>query len=241
METLVDSPKMERDKKKIMNSMQIIKRLKNEFEMKIKFSDNKMQSNEYRKEFYGRLSSVVKKLDFDTIEGYTKELQTLPKIKHMDTILVAGYPNVGKSYLVKNLSGHKINIQPYPFTTKELLIGYMPHRFDTVQLIDTPGILDRPLEKRNKIELKAMLALKHITRNVIFIIDPSETCGYSLEAQENLLKEIKQTFKPKIMVIATKKDIPSEKKTESDLSISNQSKEDIELVHDEIIKFFFKG
>ena len=53
----------------------------------------------------------------------------------------------------------------------------------TQKVIDTPGILDHPLEDRNTIEMQSITALAHIRACVLYFIDPSERCGFSLEKQ----------------------------------------------------------
>ena len=53
----------------------------------------------------------------------------------------------------------EVDVQAYAFTTKALYVGHMDHRFLRWQVIDTPGILDRPLEERNTIEMQAITAL----------------------------------------------------------------------------------
>ena len=51
-----------------------------------------------------------------------------------------------------------MDVQPYAFTTKSLFVGHLDHRYLRWQVIDTPGILDRPLEERNTIEMQACSA-----------------------------------------------------------------------------------
>jgi len=44
-------------------------------------------------------------------------------------------------------------------------------------VIDTPGLLDRPLDERNAIEMQSIVALGHLDASIMFFIDLSETCG----------------------------------------------------------------
>ena len=41
-------------------------------------------------------------------------------------------------------------------------------------MIDTPGILDQPLEHRNTIEMQAITALAHLRAAVLYVMDLSE-------------------------------------------------------------------
>lgn len=54
------------------------------------------------------------------------------------------------------------------------------------QVLDTPGILDRPLEERNTIEMQSITALAHLRAAVLYLVDLSEQCGYSLAQQAAL-------------------------------------------------------
>jgi len=237
-ETMIDVKEKNNEIQRIKASIRILKKLKDEYEMKLKYGDSPKQNKQVMKEYIGRYSSVVKKIRTSEIDKFLKKLNTLPKIKEMSTIILAGYPNVGKSQFLKTATGHKVRTAPYPFTTKEILIGYVKNRYDKVQLIDTPGLLDRPFEKRNKTEQKAVLALKYLSKNVLFLIDASETCGYSLKEQENLLKEIKKQFNPKLVVIATKIDLPH-KEVKSDYKVNATDKKQVQEVLKEVMKKFF--
>lgn len=55
-----------------------------------------------------------------------------------------------------------MDVQPYAFTTKSLFVGHMDYRYLRWQVIDTPGILDRPLEERNTIEMQACRSALHL-------------------------------------------------------------------------------
>ena len=63
-----------------------------------------------------------------------------------------------------------------------------------VNIIDTPGLLDRPVLEMNDIELNALIALEHLADAILFIFDASETCGFTLESQFNLFVQIEKVF-----------------------------------------------
>jgi len=164
------------------------------------------QINKVRKAFSGRISSVMKQIkeNFEYLEVARKILKGYPSLKtSVDTIVLAGMPNVGKSTLLATLTGSKPQIASYPFTTKRINLGYDK---EGKQFVDTPGLLDRPLSDRNPIEKQAVLALKYVAKIIVFVIDPTETCGYTIPQQESLLKEIKRLFGLPIILVANKAD-----------------------------------
>lgn len=142
------------------------------------------------------------------LEEVRKHLSRLPSIDpNTRTFLVTGYPNVGKSSFMNKITRADVDVQPYAFTTKSLFVGHFDHKYERWQAIDTPGILDHPLEDRNTIEMQAITALAHLQSTVIFFIDISQQCGYSIEQQVSLLKNIQPLFVNKpLMIVATKVD-----------------------------------
>ena len=194
-----------------------------------------------QKEIYGRISSVVKQVDRDLVllANAQKMLKDLPEIQDIPTIVIAGYPNVGKSSLLRRLSSAKPKIALYPFTTKEIHIGHIEKTEKYVrkqyQIIDTPGLLDRPNLERNKIEQQAIAALKHLADLVVFILDPSEMCGYSLKDQRHMLSQIKRLFNNvDFIIVENKSDI--KKTRSSNLKISCETGEGIDMLLDKIFE-----
>jgi len=55
-------------------------------------------------------------------------------------IVLAGYPNTGKSALVGVLTRAKVKVADYPFATSLPVAGMMPYEDTYVQLVDTPPI-----------------------------------------------------------------------------------------------------
>jgi len=55
-------------------------------------------------------------------------------------VVLAGYPNTGKSSLVGTLTRAKVKIAEYPFTTPLPVSGMMPYLDTYIQLVDTPPL-----------------------------------------------------------------------------------------------------
>jgi len=142
-------------------------------------------------------------------------LRRVPEIDPaIPTIVVAGYPNVGKSSFVRAASSGRPKVADYPFTTKGVSLGHFDRGVHRYQILDTPGLLDRPMDKRNKMERQAIAALAHLANGVLFLLDITETCGYPLNDQRRLLDEVRTLFPHvPIVVAATKSDLegPSSK------------------------------
>ena len=174
----------------------IITQLEKEYGAKIRKNPSERASS-IQKEAYGRIASVVGKIekDLDFLDFAKQNLRNMPTIDFdATTIVIAGFPNVGKSTLLKQITGADPQVANYPFTTKGIQIGHTERHWKHIQIIDTPGLLDRPVLEMNDIEMNAIVALEHLADAILFIFDASETCGFHLENQYNLLKQIEKIF-----------------------------------------------
>ena len=100
-----------------------------------------------------------------------QHMARLPSIDpNTRTILICGYPNVGKSSFINKITREDVDVQPYAFTTKSLFVGHTDYKYLRYQVIDTPGILDHPLEDRNTIEMLSITALLHLKAAVQFFL-----------------------------------------------------------------------
>jgi len=180
-------------------------KLHNIFKSKIKNIDSQ-NLNSLRKQYYGRVSSVLKQIskNLEYLETCRKIMRGYPAIKtNMYTVCLFGFPNAGKSTLLTKLTRASPEINSYPFTTKKLNLGYIKEPGLKIQIIDAPGTLNR-INKMNNIELQAHLALKYLAALVVFVFDP--TFEYSYEKQVKLLNRIKKT-KKQIIIYMSKMDI----------------------------------
>lgn len=88
------------------------------------------------------------------LSKYQKELQKRPTTRqtifyHFEKkgagqVVVFGFPNAGKSALVKTLTRANTEVAPYPFTTKIPVEGMMPYENVLIQIIDTPPLTFEP-------------------------------------------------------------------------------------------------
>ncbi len=235
---LVDVDELKLTLGKIHGILPILNKIEREHSKKLSQIEAPKDADRIRRSAFGRISSIIDKQNknLEYLNGVRGRLREIPSIDDtLHCIVVAGYPNVGKSSFVKNISTNKkIEVQEYPFTTKKLIMGHydIERRFDKIKLqfLDTPGILDRPMSKRNNIELQAILALRLISDLIFFIFDPTPACGYSIDSQLDLFYEIKNNFTKEgeiqIVTIFNKMDLasPEEIKFLSDTLDLNEDK-----------------
>jgi GTPase len=126
---------------------------------------------------------------------------------------LVGYPNAGKSTLLRKLSAARPKVAAYPFTTLHPVVGVMElpgYRHATIA--DIPGLIEgahRGLGLGHEF-------LRHITRCpiLIFVIDVAGSEGRSpVEDLQNLRKEI-DLYDPMLssrpwLIVANKMDLPN--------------------------------
>lgn len=186
-----------------------IRLITREYVTKIKRSRG-LDTTPFRKSAFGRFSSVMRSIEKDLL-FLNKTRNLLRKMPTIDpaapTILIAGYPNVGKSSFIVQVTGARPEIASYPFTTRGIFVGHFQRGEIRYQVVDTPGLLDRPMEERNHIERQSVAALSHLKGVVLYIIDPSEHCGYPLESQLSLAEDLKKWIELPMLIAANKADI----------------------------------
>nr|WP_321351288.1 GTPase [uncultured Methanoregula sp.] len=187
-----------------------------------------------RKRAVARIASMVHQIDGDLIflNEVRNGLRKLPNVEDEFTIVIAGYPNVGKSSFIRRVSSADPQVASYPFTTKGIIVGHRVMGRERIQFVDTPGILDRPAEERNQIEKQALSAMMNVANIVLFILDPSEHCGYPMEVQLRLLDEVKGMVQVTVLVAANKSDITA---VEGYLTMSTQTGAGVDEVLAEIL------
>ncbi|MBU7033068.1 MAG: 50S ribosome-binding GTPase [Theionarchaea archaeon] len=212
-----------------------VQKLKREYVRRIR--NRKDSALTMQKQCFARYVSVIDQVaeNLTFLREARLKLITLPSVNQdLFTVVLAGCPNVGKTSVLKALTGSDPDIQSYPFTTQGINVGHMVHGVRKIQVIDTPGLLDRPFQKRNWIEKQAISALRHLADSIVYIFDVSLSCGYSLQEQENLLRELESVFSVPFIIVNNKCDL----KRGDHVNISAEKMERIEYLHEHIISLY---
>uniref|UniRef100_A0A4X1T1Q7 Nucleolar GTP-binding protein 1 n=1 Tax=Sus scrofa TaxID=9823 RepID=A0A4X1T1Q7_PIG len=177
----------------------------------MKYGDSLYRCKQLKRAALGRMCTIIKrqKQSLEYLEQVRQHLSRLPTIDpNTRTLLLCGHPNVGKSSFINKVTRADVDVQPYAFTTKSLFVGHMDYKYLRWQVVDTPGILDHPLEDRNTIEMQAITALAHLRAAVLYVMDLSEQCGHGLREQLALFQSIRPLFVNKpLIVVANKCDV----------------------------------
>ena len=192
-------------------ALHLIDNVSKDYVRLLKYGDSLYRCKQLKKAALGRMATIMKRQaqSLQYLEQVRQHLSRLPSIDpNTRTLLICGFPNVGKSSFINKITRADVEVQPYAFTTKSLFVGHTDHRYLRWQVVDTPGILDHPLEDRNTIEMQAIAALAHLRAAILYVMDISEQCGQSIESQVALFESIKPLFANKpLLVVLNKTDI----------------------------------
>ncbi|MFB6140261.1 MAG: NOG1 family protein [Halosimplex sp.] len=190
-----------------------------------------------RKQAFARIADVVEEVEDDlaAVGAARDDLKNLPDIRPDEpTIVVAGYPNVGKSTFVNAVTNARNETASYPFTTTEIRVGHFQDGHIRYQIVDTPGLLDRAPEERNDVESQAVSALEHLADAVLVLVDASGECGYPLELQLALRDDVAARFDVPVLTVCNKAD--RSRDVEADLYMSVTEGENVQAVLDAAVE-----
>ncbi|MGZ0748261.1 NOG1 family protein [Haloparvum sp. AD34] len=237
-DAIVDVDELRQALSEVMWASRQIEDIRDEYTSKVRKTDVDT-ARKHRKQAFARMADIMDQIEDElrTIGDARDALRDLPDIRTDEpAIVVAGYPNVGKSSFVNMVTRASNEIAEYPFTTRGIQIGHFERDHIRYQIIDTPGLLDRPLEDRNDIELQAVSALEHLGDCVLFMLDASGNCGYPVDVQLELLDELDDLFGEdvEILTVCNKSDQSTD--VEADYYMSVAENENVDEVLDAAVR-----
>ncbi len=206
--------------------------IRQEYERRL-YSGDTETARKLRKQAFARLADIVEEIEGDiaALAEAREQLRDLPDIRPDEpTVVVAGYPNVGKSSFVNAVTRADNETATYPFTTTRIHVGHFERDHIRYQLVDTPGLLDRPPEDRNDVEAQAVSALAHAADAVLVLLDASGECGYPREVQLDLLADVRERFEAPVLSVCNKAD--RSRDVDADYYMSVTESENVEAVLD---------
>ena len=104
-------------------------------------------------------------------------------------------------------------------------------------MVDTPGLLDRPMVERNNIEMQAIAALENVGDVLLFLMDPTPEATTSMEEQMNLLEEVSGLMSERaILVVHSKSDLHKSTQMENNISVSSITGEGMEHLRNRLVE-----
>ncbi len=230
---IVDVDALRQSLSEVMWASRQIEELGREYQPKLRKTDPEL-ARKHRKQAFARIADIMDEIkdDLRAVGDARDALKNLPDIRPDEpAIVIAGYPNVGKSSFVNHVTRASNEIAEYPFTTKGVQIGHVERDHIRYQLIDTPGLLDRPEDERNDIERQAVGAIEHLADTILFFVDASGDCGYPLAVQLELRDSVAARFEDRdipVLTICNKIDRSRDVEADAYMSIiNNEGIEDV--------------
>ncbi len=173
------------------------------------------------------------------------ELWVIMELKLLADVGLVGFPNAGKSTLLRSVSAAKPEVADYPFTTLVPNLGVVRYKgYQSFVMADIPGII----EGASKGKGLGLRFLRHIERNSLLLFMVPSDAEDIEQAYNTLLNELTE-YNPELLdtprlFVLSKADLVSpgeRKKILSDLPphlqplfISSVTTEGIEQLKDEI-------
>nr|CAG8601623.1 12034_t:CDS:10 [Entrophospora candida] len=127
----------------INTARHLIDQVAKEYTRLLKFGDSLYRCKQLKKAALGRMATIMKrqKDSLAYLEQVRQHLARLPSIDpNTRTLLICGYPNVGKSSFINKVTRADVDVQPYAFTTKSLFVGHMDYKYLRWQISEKDGV-----------------------------------------------------------------------------------------------------
>ncbi|MBI4448692.1 GTP-binding protein [Candidatus Woesearchaeota archaeon] len=126
------------------------------------------------------------------------------------TVVLLGFPSVGKSTLLNKITGAESEVGAYDFTTLDVIPGLLDHKHAQIQILDVPGIVSGAASGRGR--GREVLAVIRSSDLILIIIDALKP-----EQYHSILAEV---FEAGVRLDQRKPDVKVVRKTRGGISLS---------------------
>ena len=156
--------------------------------LKIKEIEDELAKTKYNKATQGHIGKLKAKLAIlktQKTKGGGKKGWGYGLRKHGDaTVILVGFPSVGKSTLLNAISNAESKVGAYDFTTITVVPGVLEHNGAKIQVLDIPGVITEGASGKGR--GREILSVVRIADLIILVVDPRNP-QYQLEVMENEL------------------------------------------------------
>lgn len=188
-------------------------------EEEIKSIEGEIRNTPYNKatsHHIGRLKAKLARLRDDlqkqaaSKSGHVGRGYGIKKSGHA-TIVMVGFPSVGKSTLLNHLTGTSAEVAAYDFTTLEVIPGTLEYKGTRLQILDVPGLIQGAAAGRG--HGKEVLSIMRNADLILIIVDIFHLEQYAILVQELYNAGIRINVRPP--------DVPIHKLTRGGIAISS--------------------
>ena len=169
-------------------------------EEKIKDIEDEIQKTPYNKatsHHIGKLKAKLSKLKEESIQrssSGTKGQGFHVKKSGDATVVLVGFPSVGKSTLLNELTNAESKVGAYQFTTLDIVPGVMEYKNAKIQVFDIPGIITGASTGKGR--GREILSVARTAELIVVVLDVLNP-----QHLDVILKELKTTINPVAFVV----------------------------------------
>ncbi len=166
-----------------------------------------------------KISRLKKEMQKKTIVGKSTYSHHIAREGAAQVVLL-GPSNVGKSQILASLTDASPQVAPYPFTTRDTVVGMMKFENINIQLVDTPPItreymepwLSEIIREMDLVLLTADLGRDSLLEDIEALVKKLEESKIKLVAREPEVKVTQEMRYKKAIIGANKRDLPNANK-----------------------------